>query len=184
MSPLETQPLVHTVLRCRTSLPLRNGFRFLPQPGTEWYTRHITGKELKICHFLQGRSQDFTFCPRLHVCTGRIRQLGNKNDLLSETGHSTPSSTQQHYLQKTDEAESCCLLKFSNSYYRKIDICHVKETESNGTCLEKKHIQKRHSSICLISLQISHSVEFKCMLPQTCSQNRATGHTYKILSYL
>lgn len=132
-----------------------------------------------------GTKSGFHIFPKTsHVCTGRIRQLPNKNDLLSETGHSTPTSTQQHYLQKTDEAESCCLLKFSNSYYRKIDICHVKETESNGTCLGKKHIQKRHSSICLISPQISHSVEFKCMLPQTCSQNRATDHTYKILSYL
>lgn len=46
------------------------------------------------------------------------------------------------------------------------DICHVKETDSKGAYLEKKHIQKRYSSICicLISLQISHSLEFKCML--------------------
>lgn len=93
-----------------------------------------------------------------------MRQLCKNNGLLSATAHSMPASIQQHYLQKISEAESCCLLKSSNSYYRNIGICHVKETDNKEAYLEKKHIQKRHSSICLISLQISHSLEFKCMI--------------------
>ena len=74
------------------------------------------------------------------------------------------ASIQQLYLQKISEAESHCLLRFSNSYYRKTGTCHVKETDSKGAYLEKKHTQKKHSSACLISLQISHSLDFKCML--------------------
>lgn len=77
--------------------------------------------------YSRGTKSGFHILPKTsHVCTGRIRQLWNKNALLSETAHSTPTSTQQHYLQKTDEAESCCPLKFSNSFCRKTDICHVK----------------------------------------------------------